>query len=169
MNKYTPETLRDGKNIPMGFAEMCDWLDAHADAWQQQVERLEEAAWLLENCEAAFNDEEAYIWWDRRGAFIALAQEKRERYIEQAERIELAAAREWRGIATIEDKQILSDAARRQRENETVALAQDDASPYCQDCGACGEEGCCPPSTCTHGPHCLYGEYYDSLGQEEDK
>lgn len=24
-------------------------------------------------------------------------------------------------------------------------------SPYCLTCGSCGEEGCCPPSTCKYG------------------
>jgi hypothetical protein len=30
---------------------------------------------------------------------------------------------------------------------------------YCPTCGACGEEGCCPPSMCEHMP-CVYGDRY---------
>jgi len=29
-------------------------------------------------------------------------------------------------------------------------------SPYCEECGACGDSGCCPPNRCK----CLYGEVY---------
>ena len=32
-------------------------------------------------------------------------------------------------------------------------------SPYCPTCGACGEEGCCPPDRCKH-LICFYGEHY---------
>jgi hypothetical protein len=45
-----------------------------------------------------------------------------EKRLEEAERVELAAAREWRGIATTEDKAILNDAGRRQREAELAAF-----------------------------------------------
>ena len=30
---------------------------------------------------------------------------------------------------------------------------------YCPTCGACGENGCCPPSQCKHG-FCLHGDKY---------
>lgn len=35
---------------------------------------------------------------------------------------------------------------------------EDDISPYCVMCGACGEEGCCPPTICkqTSGEYCEY-------------
>ena len=32
---------------------------------------------------------------------------------------------------------------------------------YCPTCGACGIDGCCPPSKCQHG-YCLYGDTYAS-------
>ncbi len=34
-------------------------------------------------------------------------------------------------------------------------------SPYCAQCGACGEEGCCPSDMCHGGPFCLYRKGYD--------
>lgn len=36
------------------------------------------------------------------------------------------------------------------------ALQNDEYSPYCSVCGACGEEGCCAPSRCVMSPS---GEY----------
>lgn len=33
--------------------------------------------------------------------------------------------------------------------NITEELQNDEYSPYCILCGACGEEGCCPPTRCT--------------------
>jgi len=44
--------------------------------------------------------------------------------LEEAERVELAAAREWRSMATVEDKIILNDAARKHREDELAALKE---------------------------------------------
>ena len=35
----------------------------------------------------------------------------------------------------------------------------DNYSPYCPSCGACGEEGCCPPTRCKHDEKCMYPYY----------
>lgn len=43
--------------------------------------------------------------------------------------------------------------------NITDELQDDEFSPYCGVCGACGEEGCCAPSRCVMSPN---GEYCDS-------
>lgn len=43
-------------------------------------------------------------------------------------------------------------------------LQEDDESPYCTVCGACGEEGCCPAWTCIHAEGCLYPEIYNDTG-----
>jgi hypothetical protein len=34
---------------------------------------------------------------------------------------------------------------------------EDDESPYCEKCGSCGEDGCCPPINC-EAVKCKYGE-----------
>lgn len=41
-------------------------------------------------------------------------------------------------------------------------IDKDLPSPYCDTCGACGEDGCCPPTKCTqdNGKYC---EYYLKL------
>lgn len=36
-------------------------------------------------------------------------------------------------------------------------------SPYCKDCGSCGEDGCCPPTKCTLSGGGKYCEYYIKL------
>jgi hypothetical protein len=39
-------------------------------------------------------------------------------------------------------------------------MTEDDfPSPYCEDCGACGEEWCCKPTRCKDGLNCLYPDY----------
>jgi hypothetical protein len=43
----------------------------------------------------------------------------------------------------------------------TVMINDIDDVVYCPICGACGEEGCCPPEMCQHKPGCQY-PYYDN-------
>lgn len=35
-----------------------------------------------------------------------------------------------------------------------------DYSPYCSECGACGESGCCPAYMCTMDDRCDYKQTY---------
>jgi hypothetical protein len=39
----------------------------------------------------------------------------------------------------------------------TDMLEDDIESPYCEKCGSCGEDGCCPPAKC-EAVKCKYGE-----------
>jgi hypothetical protein len=39
----------------------------------------------------------------------------------------------------------------------TDMLEDDIESPYCEKCGSCGEDGCCPPIMC-EAVKCKYGE-----------
>jgi hypothetical protein len=34
---------------------------------------------------------------------------------------------------------------------------------YCPVCGACGEDGCCPPWKCKQGGQCLYPKYHNNF------
>lgn len=36
----------------------------------------------------------------------------------------------------------------------------EDYSPYCKECGGCGEEGCCSPMMCTQSPNGEYCQTY---------
>ena len=36
----------------------------------------------------------------------------------------------------------------------------EDYSPYCKECGGCGEEGCCSPMMCTQSPNGDYCQTY---------
>jgi len=37
---------------------------------------------------------------------------------------------------------------------------EDNYSPYCKVCGACGEDGCCSAMMCKHSPDGDYCEHY---------
>ena len=39
-------------------------------------------------------------------------------------------------------------------------LEEEFESPYCKNCGSCGNEGCCPPTMCTFEKDCKYKETY---------
>lgn len=52
MTEYTPKTLRDGKNVMRDWIEMCDWLDAHADAWEITEHQLRDAYTAMESHKA---------------------------------------------------------------------------------------------------------------------
>jgi hypothetical protein len=105
----TPDELRKLADDPH-FPNPGFWHDrllAAADAWEAAIrERDEYRRRMIERME------------------VNATLRKR---LEAAERAELAAAREWRGMATVEDKQILNDAAGRQREGELAALAKEEA------------------------------------------
>lgn len=36
-------------------------------------------------------------------------------------------------------------------------------TPYCEECGACGESGCCHPTKCTMSPNGKYCQIYLAL------
>lgn len=38
-------------------------------------------------------------------------------------------------------------------------MSDDDYSPYCPSCGACGVPECCSPTMCKHDANCLYPRY----------
>jgi hypothetical protein len=42
-------------------------------------------------------------------------------------------------------------------EDVYIDMLEDDESPYCEKCGSCGEDGCCPPINC-EAVKCKYGE-----------
>jgi len=43
-------------------------------------------------------------------------------------------------------------------------LEKDFDNPYCTVCNSCGEDGCCPASSCTFEEGCKYGKgYLDDL------
>lgn len=44
-------------------------------------------------------------------------------------------------------------------------IKEQDEEVYCPTCGACGEEGCCPPDRCEH-LRCFYGEHYAKTYRE---
>jgi hypothetical protein len=42
---------------------------------------------------------------------------------------------------------------------EAIEKEIEEESPYCEHCGACGEDGCCPPTRC-EAVKCKYGPGY---------
>ena len=44
--------------------------------------------------------------------------------------------------------------------NSNDTIIEDNESPYCKECEACGHEGCCSPVLCKFKGECAYGESY---------
>lgn len=44
-----------------------------------------------------------------------------------------------------------------------MAASDEDYNVYCEECGACGEEGCCSPIKCMATANCMYLHYFDIL------
>lgn len=58
----------------------------------------------------------------------------------------------------------MSDFSKEELEELLEKYIPEEESPYCKDCGACGEEGCCSPLKCfsklIENDRCMYGKYY---------